>query len=161
MTVPSSSVLLMRLATPDDIPAISALEQVAQPHPWSAPMLAAELENPRSTLLLAFPSPDGDEASTLAGYIVFWLVADELHVLNVATAPAFRRRGVASALLHEAESRARAGSAVLSTLEVRVTNEPARRLYSGRGYEQVALRRKYYQDNNEDGLVMVKVFGAD
>ena len=99
-------------AVESDIDSVARLEAEAQPHPWSAALLAAELQNPRSTLLLATSheapaqSDAGAESEALAGYVVFWLVADELHVLNVATAPAWRRRGVASLLLDEAERRA-------------------------------------------------------
>jgi ribosomal-protein-alanine N-acetyltransferase len=89
------------------------------------------------------------------GFIVFWLVHDEVHVLNVAVAASARRRGVARLLMDEAAARGRASGARLATLEVRRSNEAALTLYRRLGYRQVGVRTNYYVDEGEDAIVMV------
>jgi ribosomal-protein-alanine N-acetyltransferase len=89
------------------------------------------------------------------GFVVYWLIHDELHVLNIATALEERRRGVARALMEEAARRARAAGAVLATLEVRRSNASALALYRDLGYRQVGIRPNYYVDEGEDAIVMV------
>jgi [ribosomal protein S18]-alanine N-acetyltransferase len=89
-----------------------------------------------------------------ASFLVGWHVADELHILNVATAPAARRRGLADALLvrvlaYAAEHRLR-----LVLLEVRRSNEPAIALYRKHGFSIFGVRRSYYADNGEDAIEM-------
>jgi len=163
----------LRLACAEDIPAVAAVELRAHRHPWSAPMLAAELQNERARLVLAvFPSEMAEEAratagdapiaavsdGVLGGYIVYWLVADELHVLNVATDPRWRRRGIGRRLLGHAESDATTVTVSFSTLEVRPSNVEALGLYDRFGYREVARRRGYY-DDGEEAIIMVKTFG--
>ena len=137
-----------------DLDAVMVVERSAHKHPWSAELLRRELDHDWSTVLLAIEqAPHGLEQ--VLGYVIFWIVHDELHILNVATAPAFRRNGVGRLLMMEAESRGRGRGAVLSTLEVRKSNEPAIQLYLSMGYRQVGLRPRYYADENEDALVML------
>lgn len=87
------------------------------------------------------------------GYLLTWHVADELHVHNVAVHPDARRRGVARALLEEAERYMRAHGVVDAWLEVRRTNLAAVRLYQALGYEVSGERLRYY-DDGEDALLM-------
>jgi len=150
----------LRPATADDLPQIARIEQAAHRHPWTAPMLAAELENSQSRLVVAVGAGQAGQAAVIVGYMVSWLVADELHVQNVATDPAFRRQGVGRALMAEAEGYALARGAQLATLEVRPSNTEARALYASFGYEQVGRRRGYYQEDGEDALVLVRTFPA-
>jgi len=88
------------------------------------------------------------------GFLVFWLVHDEVHVLNVAVGAEHRRRGVARALMDQAALRGRARGARLCTLEVRRSNLAAIALYRGLGYREVAIRPRYYAEEGEDALVM-------
>ena len=104
--------------------------------------------------MLALEAGEGRER--VLGYIVFWLVHDEVHVLNVATALEARRRGVGRALMTEAEESGRQRGARLSTLEVRRSNLPALALYRDLGYRQVGVRPNYYAEEREDAIVMVK-----
>ncbi|MCM2334012.1 MAG: ribosomal protein S18-alanine N-acetyltransferase [Anaeromyxobacteraceae bacterium] len=122
-------------------------------HPWSEEQLRRELGNAWSIVLAAEEDgPDG--APRMAGYVIVWVVHDELHVLNVATAPEQRRRGVGRAIMEEAHRVGRARACRLSTLEVRRSNAPAIALYRALGYRQVGMRPRYYAEENEDALLM-------
>jgi ribosomal-protein-alanine N-acetyltransferase len=141
--------------TVEDLEAVMRIERSAHQRPWSDDLVRRELDHEWSTVLLILEGESADSES-IAGYIIFWMVHDEIHILNVATDPARRRRGLGRALMASAESLGMERGATLSTLEVRKSNEPAIALYRGLGYRQVGLRPRYYADNNEDALVMVK-----
>jgi ribosomal-protein-alanine N-acetyltransferase len=123
-------------------------------HPWSRELLERELGHAWSTILLA-TEEDGGGGEVILGFVVFWLVHDEVHVLNLATALEARRRGVGRALMHEAAEAGRRRGATLATLEVRRSNTPALELYRALGYRQVGVRPNYYADEGEDAIVMV------
>lgn len=147
---------LFRKMTVDDLDRVMEIEFEAFAHPWSAELFRRELTHAWSTILVASevrPAPDGRREQVL-GFVIYWLVHDELHVLNVAVASEERRRGVARALLEEMTERGRLGGAVLATLEVRRSNRPAIRLYESLGYRQVGVRPNYYVDEGEDAIVM-------
>jgi ribosomal-protein-alanine N-acetyltransferase len=140
-----------------DLPRIMEIEAAGFLHPWSEALLRAELGHPWSNLLAALaPGPDGPPR--LLGYVIFWLVHDEIHVLNVGTAPEARRRGVGRALMEEAVAVGRRKGARLSTLEVRRSNLPAIALYRSLGYREVGVRPRYYAEENEDAIVMTLEF---
>lgn len=145
---------LLRRMELADLEGVLAVERAAHAHPWSEDLIRRELDHGWSTVLLA--EEQGAETTGLAGHIIFWLVHDELHILNVATHPDFRRRGYGRALMQEAETLGLGRGAALSTLEVRRSNEPAIELYRSMGYRQVGMRPKYYADNAEDAIVMLK-----
>jgi ribosomal-protein-alanine N-acetyltransferase len=87
--------------------------------------------------------------------VIFWLVHDELHILNVATSPEHRRRGVGRALMTAAVQRGRQQGCALATLEVRKTNQPAIELYRSLGFRSVGIRPNYYVEEGEDAVVML------
>ena len=132
-----------------DLDLVEAIERESYRTPWSRSMFDAELRKPSSLALGAFTRDD-----VLVGYAFVSRYVDAWHVMNVAVADAFRRRGIASALLGRlfevTESDSRRGY----TLEVRVSNAGAIRLYEQLGFEQRGLRRGYYTDNREDALIM-------
>ncbi|MBL9039711.1 MAG: ribosomal protein S18-alanine N-acetyltransferase, partial [Archangium sp.] len=105
-----------------------------------------------STVLLA-EALDG-AAWVLRGFVIDWLVVDEVHVLNVATDTTFRRQGVARRVLTAVLETGRAQRCRLATLEVRASNTAAKALYASLGFQPVGLRRAYYSDNKEDAVVM-------
>lgn len=143
---------LRRMAAPD-LPRVMEIERAAFKHPWSAELFGRELEHDWSTILLAEePSPAGPRT---LGFIIFWLVHDEIHILNVATDPAVRRRGVAWTLIAECIGQGRAKGARLATLEVRRSNVAAIRLYEKFGFRSVGVRPNYYSDEGEDAIVML------
>lgn len=146
---------VLRRACPEDVARVVEIEKEGFAHPWSRDLLERELDHAWSHTLLAMQRDAGGREQVL-GYIVFWLVHDEVHVLNVATALEARRRGVGRALMEAAEEAGRLRGARLSTLEVRRSNAPAIALYRGLGYRQVGVRPSYYAEEREDAIVMLK-----
>ncbi len=148
----------LRPARAADIDRIVDIEKDGFLHPWSRELIERELGHSWSRIVLACDEDRlGDER--VLGYIVFWIVHDEVHVLNVATALEARRRGVGRALMEAAEEEGRSRGARLSTLEVRRSNVGAIALYRAIAYRQVGVRPKYYAEENEDAIVMVKMLG--
>ena len=111
-------------------------------------MFASELAKPTSICLGAF------EGSDLVGYIINSRYVDAWHVMNVAVRPEQQRRGIATALLEKLFERTRGDERRGYTLEVRVSNENAIRLYEKLGFDSRGIRRGYYTDNREDALIM-------
>jgi len=147
--------LLFRRMQAADLAQVARLERAAHHSPWSEDLIRRELDHEWSTVLLAFsPGDQGEEA--LVGHIIFWIVHDEIHILNVATDPGQRRRGCGRALMLLAEEQGLGRGAVMATLEVRQSNDPAIGLYRSLGYRQVGVRPRYYEDNGEDALIMTK-----
>jgi [ribosomal protein S18]-alanine N-acetyltransferase len=143
-----------RRMMPVDLDRVMEIEKDGFAHPWSADLLRREMLHDWSTILLAV-EPRRDGAEIIVGFVVYWIVHDELHVLNLATAVEERRRGVGRSLMVEAAARARSAGAVLATLEVRRSNIAAIALYRELGYRQVGTRLNYYVDEGEDAIVMV------
>ena len=131
-----------------DLGAIETIEQRAYPTPWSRSMFASELAKPTSICLGAF---DGAE---LVGYIINSRYVDAWHVMNVAVDPDHQRRGVATRLLERLFELTIDDERRGYTLEVRVSNEAAIKLYEQLGFEPRGVRRGYYTDNREDALIM-------
>jgi [ribosomal protein S18]-alanine N-acetyltransferase len=134
-----------------DLNWIEEIERSSYPTPWSRSMFASELAKPSSVCLGAF-----DETGRLVGYLIISRYVDAWHVMNVAVAPTHRRQGIASLLLNRlfelTAGRGRRGY----TLEVRVSNTGAIRLYEELGFRPRGVRRGYYTDNREDALIMWK-----
>jgi ribosomal-protein-alanine N-acetyltransferase len=131
-----------------DLGDIERIEQRAYPTPWSRSMFASELAKPTSLCLGAF---SGDE---LVGYVINSRYVDAWHIMNVAVEPGHQRRGVATALLERLFELTRDDERRGYTLEVRISNEDAIRLYGKLGFEPRGIRRGYYTDNKEDALIM-------
>ena len=144
----------IRKMTAADLDAVMAIERVAHPHHWSVELMRRELGHDWSTIFLC-EEPDGRGGMRLLGFVIFWLVHDELHVLNLATAPEHRRRGVGRTVLEAALERGRQHRCSLATLEVRRSNEPAIALYKAYGFRAVGIRPNYYVDEGEDAVVMI------
>jgi len=115
--------------------------------------LREELARPWARVRVARAIDDG----RIAGYLVAWHVADELHVIHVATDPGERRRGVGRALLGELVEFGRAEDVAHVLLEVRRSNDAAIRLYREAGFRAVHVRRGYYPDH-EDAIEMTLSF---
>ncbi len=137
----------------EDLDQVFAIEQASFSMPWSRNLFLSEFRSPTvSTLLVALAA--AETARTVTGYIVFWLVEDEMHILNLATAPAYRGRGIAKRLVLAALKHAYAKGARKAFLEVRASNIAAQKLYSGMGFTGSTLRRGYYDMPVEDAAVM-------
>ena len=133
-----------------DLGAIEEIERASYPTPWSRSMFAGELAKPSSICLGAVDS----EHDELVGYLIISRYVDAWHVMNIAVVPEFRRRGIARSLLERLFEVTAADPRRGYTLEVRVSNADAIRLYERLGFEARGLRRGYYTDNREDALIM-------
>jgi ribosomal-protein-alanine N-acetyltransferase len=142
---------IRRLAYPD-LPEVIAIERRVFPTPWSLAMFVLELSK-QSGICLAATMPDADGEQRLVGYLICSRYDTVWHIMNVAIDAEQQRKRLASALL--AELYARVGDPEARyTLEVRRSNSVAIRLYEREGFRAAGLRRRYYQDNGEDALVM-------
>ena len=130
-----------------DLPQVIAIERRAFPTPWSLAMFVLELSKPSGICLAA------RRGGRMCGYTVCSRYDTVWHIMNVAVDPDQRRTGVATALLDALLQRV-GDSQARYTLEVRESNDGAIRLYERFGFRTAGLRRRYYQDNGEDALVM-------
>ena len=129
---------------------VAALEKICFSDPWSEKSVASELENKLAYWLVAL------EGETVAGYIGSQTVLDETDMMNVAVHPDYRRQGIAEALVNGlVEALKEKGSRCL-TLEVRASNEPAKKLYEKLGFCQIGRRPNYYRNPREDALILRK-----
>jgi ribosomal-protein-alanine N-acetyltransferase len=132
-----------------DLDEIEAIERDSYPTPWSRSMFDAEMRKPSSLALGAFTKENG-----LVGYAFVSRYVDAWHVMNVAVVPDLRRRGIASALLERLFAVTSTDPRRGYTLEVRISNPGAIKLYERLGFEPRGVRRGYYTDNREDALIM-------
>jgi ribosomal-protein-alanine N-acetyltransferase len=142
--------VVLEPASDRDLAAVVALERQCYSDPWSASAFAALPGNPAVHFVVA---REGEGAS-VSGYAVAWFVADEGELANLAVAPSARRRGVGAALLGSVLAEATARGAATLYLEVRESNQAARKLYAARGFEEVGRRREYYRSPQEDALIL-------
>ncbi len=133
-----------------DLSAIEDIERSSYPTPWSRSMFAGELTKPSSICLGAFDS----ETDDLLGYLIISRYVDAWHVMNVAVAPGRRRQGIAASLLERLFELTAGDGRRGYTLEVRVSNASAIKLYERAGFRARGIRRGYYTDNREDALIM-------
>ena len=143
----------LRKMTLADVPAVMVIENQAFSNPWSTEMVKKELSQDWSTVLLA--EEVGPSGSALRGFAIFWLVADEVHVLNVATDREHQRRGAGRMLMEALLRAGRERQCRLATLEVRRSNLAALALYQSLGFRAVGMRPAYYQDDREDAVIMI------
>jgi ribosomal-protein-alanine N-acetyltransferase len=142
---------IRRLVYPD-LPHVIAIERRVFPTPWSLAMFVLELSK-RSGICLAATAPTEQSGRALIGYLICSRYETVWHVMNIAVDLEYQRMGVGSALLAELYGRVDDASARY-TLEVRRSNRLAIRLYEREGFRAAGMRRRYYQDNGEDALVM-------
>jgi ribosomal-protein-alanine N-acetyltransferase len=139
-----------------DLDEVLGIEQGSFNDPWTEDIFRAELRHSWSHCDL-LRGQHGD----LLGYIVFWSVADEVHLLNVAVDPAQRKHQYGRRLLDHMLEFARTESARFITLEVRSSNEAALRLYEGGGFKRVGVRPRYYSNDGEDAVIMLFDLGSE
>jgi ribosomal-protein-alanine N-acetyltransferase len=142
----SATPLAIRPLAYADLPGVLSIERRAFITPWSMAMFVLELSKPSGICLAAYA---GD---SLRGYLVCSRYAEMWHLMNVAVDPDRRRRGVATSLINQLLGEIQGADKVM--LEVRGSNEGAIEMYRGFGFAPVGHRRRYYQDNGEDALVM-------
>lgn len=144
-----SPVLLIRPMTAADLPAVQLIERASFTTPWPPQAYRQELEANRLAHYLV--ALIGDQ---VVGYGGIWLMVDEAHVTTFAVHPAYRRRRIGERMLIALLDLARDRQAREATLEVRLSNLAARRLYEKYGFRPVGIRPRYYTDNQEDALIM-------
>jgi ribosomal-protein-alanine N-acetyltransferase len=133
----------------DDLDAVHAIERASFTSPWPPNAYRSELESNR---LANYLVARVDEH--IVGYGGMWLMVDEAHITTFAIHPHWRRQHIGERLLLAFLDLAVDRSAHEATLEVRLSNLPARRLYEKYGFRPVGLRPRYYSDDNEDALIM-------
>jgi ribosomal-protein-alanine N-acetyltransferase len=146
----------VRPATIHDVEAIVAIERSAFTDPWSEAAFHEALVHP--AVFFACARRGGDE---VAGYVVAWFAADEGEIANLAVAPSAWGGGVGRALLTAALDVASSRGTSAVYLEVRDSNERARRLYQSSGFEEVGRRRRYYRRPVEDAIVLRRAMAKD
>src|SRR6516164_846689 len=138
-----------------DLRKLIRIESVVFPEPWSPEVFNSELALRKGRLYRA--AWDGDE---IAGYIGFFIVDEEAHMTTIATAPAYRRSGVAITLIVDALRTLRTSGVQHVSLEVATNNEAAQSLYRRFGFAPVGVRKNYYPVTGQDALLMW-VYGID
>lgn len=144
----------VRRATIADLDSIMEIERASFSSPWPVSAIEEEIER-RSWSRVAL-AIDGEE---VVGFIVYWVVDRELHLLNLATRPGSRRHGVARRLIDQMIDEGRRRDSWQVVLEVRESNEAALKLYDRFGFSRVGRRPRYYTDNGEDAIVMTLWIG--
>ena len=137
---------------PSDIEAVLAIEQQAFTMPWTDAMFRSELQNERTSHMLV--ARVAQDHYPLVGYLGYRVVLDEMHIILIAVAPAWRQRGIARQMMYQAMDQARADGCTRATLEVRVSNTPAQQLYYSLRFAPVGTRPKYYMRPTEDALIL-------
>lgn len=143
------SQLIIRQAEERDIAAIEELEKVCFSTPWSYESLAHDILNNKLAFYIV-AEVDG----VVCGYVGIWNIVDEGHITNVAVSPDYRRKYIASHMLDALIASCEESGVERFTLEVRAGNEPAKALYTGKGFREVGLRKGYYEDDGEDAIIM-------
>jgi ribosomal-protein-alanine N-acetyltransferase len=144
------SIVVEAVKSAEDLNGLLAVEQASFLNPWTREMYLAEMDNAGVSYLLVAK----DAAGHVVGFCGFWRVLDELHINNLAVLPDYRRQGVASTILGRVFAEGRKVGAGRATLEVRRSNDIARRLYERFGFIVTGVRRGYYRQPEEDALVL-------
>jgi len=136
----------------DELDAILAIEECSFVTPWSRRLFVEEYHSELSKMFVARTAAGA--VREIAGYLCAWFVEDEVHILNLACHPRFRRQKVATGLLAHCLAHAGSRGVKWAYLEVRRSNTEALSLYAKHGFKPVGLRKGYYTDTREDAIVM-------
>jgi len=137
-----------------DLEAVLAIEEASFASPWSRHTFLGELHDNQVAYLLVARVSEGINRGAVVGYTCVWVVVDEMHIINFAVHPDFRRQHVGHQLLAGVMRRVSQLGCRQGVLEVRTSNRGAQRLYAQFGFAPVAVRKRYYTDNQEDAIVM-------
>ncbi len=135
---------------PDDVAEVVRLEALSYgAHHWSEDSFLNEISNNLARYYCL-----KDENSKILGYIGFWIIFEEAHVTTISVHPEYRHKHLAQTLLTECIECCYREKVKYITLEVRVSNTAAITFYEKFGFSSIGTRKAYYQDNNEDALIM-------
>lgn len=136
---------------PEHIPQIAQLETRCFSMPWTQELLQTQLKDEQHEFLAAL-----DASGRVIGYVGMMFVLDEGYISNVAVDEAFRRQGIADALIERLCLICREHGLSFVSLEVRAGNAPAVALYQKHGFVEMGVRKNYYERPREDALIMTK-----
>jgi len=138
----------LRIMTPDDLAQVFAIEQVSHPSPWPMKGLQESLQNHVAYVL--------EQDGAVIGFAFVQRILDEAHLLDIALAPSHRGKGLGRELLRQLMDEVLVSGVTIWFLEVRVSNVTAISLYQSLGYNELSLRRNYYDgpEGKEDALLM-------
>ena len=139
----------IRRMTEADVDGVAAVEAATFPTPWSRDAFASEMRNAAARYLVA------ERAGEIIGFAGAWIILDESHITNIAVLKDFRGQGIGRALTAGLLQYLSNLGAAYATLEVRRSNEVAQNLYESLGFQRLGVRKRYYEDNGEDALIMV------
>lgn len=148
----SSDITIAEMAS-RHLPQVLEIERLSFPTPWTQGLFLHELKLPFSRVRVAHSNGNGNSA--LVGYVCWWLVAEEAHILNLAVHPDYRRRGVARTFVELVIRDAEEQKATCVTLEVRRDNVAAQELYRRFAFNECGIRRNYYGPG-EDAIIMTR-----
>lgn len=134
-----------------DLPLVMAIERLSFSNPWHETTFRGEIRN--HPISHPYVIVHGGRERVI-GYVIYWQVLGEVQVNNIAVHPDFRRMGVGEAVLRQVLDEVKGRGAKSITLEVRTSNEAAVRLYRKLGFRLLGVRKHYYSNPSEDGLVM-------
>lgn len=143
-------------ATVDALPDILQIEEACFSSPWTRKMLEAELSGNRFAhfLLAKRVMPGEAGSSSIIGYLCFWVIFEEVRLMNLAVIESMRHKGIAKALVSQALEAGAAEAGMRALLEVRASNQAAQALYHSLGFRDVTTRPAYYTNPIEDALLM-------
>ncbi|MBN2898359.1 MAG: ribosomal protein S18-alanine N-acetyltransferase [Clostridia bacterium] len=140
---------IIRSMTLADVQAVCEIESLSFASPWTEASFINELTNNKLAHYYV-----AEVSGRVVAYLGVWYILDEGHITNIAVKPAYRGNGYGLALVYHLKSVAPESGIAWLTLEVRVSNVPAIALYEKMGFETQGIRKKYYQDNGEDAMIM-------
>lgn len=142
--------VIEQLGSDEDLDRVAALEAASFTNPWTREMLARELSQSDVAQVYVLRLPD----RPVAAFCACWILFDELHINTIAVDARLRRQGLATALMQHVLAEAARAGARRATLEVRASNDAARRLYERLGFTVAGRRRGYYTNPDEDALIL-------
>lgn len=140
----------LSLMTEDDLDQVLEISSISLKESWSLDSYSKELSNPLAKYLVAKVD------TKIVGFAGLWVIIDEGHITNIAVHPNFREKGVGTTLLQSLIDHSKDWGCISLTLEVRASNVAAKGLYKKFGFLEEGIRKKYYNDNEEDAIIMWK-----
>ena len=143
-----------------DIDTVLDIEKASFPAPWGRSSFQGELAE-KTSRSLVIKGRQQEKPDRVIAYLCFRLIEDQMHIMNLAVHPGYRRRGVATFLLDYALRLAKGYGAKGAMLEVRPSNDAAIRLYNKMGFSVAGRRRRYYVETQEDAVIMINEMAGE